>query len=155
MSSESVLHRSQTELGIHFTVSATKSGIMSKSSRYPSTGIKSGTMSIGESAYATVSAANSFAYQGVSFFSWQETLPVHLFSFFLIFLSLCRRLFCYYVIIFDICKLAPPHIYLGEVQRFYYSISLSVSAILILSILSLIGRAEISDIRAIMTIVTR
>ena len=75
----------------------TKSGIMSKLSRYPSTGIKSGTMSIGESAYATVSAANSFAYQGVSFFSWQETLPVHLFSFFLIFLSLCRRLFCYYI----------------------------------------------------------
>lgn len=149
MSSESILHRFQTELGIHFTVSATKSGIMIKSSRYPSTGIKSGTMSIGESTYATVSAANSFAYQGVSFFSWQETLPVHLFSFFF------HCVADFSVIIFDICKLAPPHIYLGEVQRFYYSISLSVSAILILSILSLIGRAEISDIRAIMTIVTR
>lgn len=103
MSSESALHRSQTELGIHFTVSATKSGIMSKSSRYPSTGIKSGTMSIGDSAYATVSAANSFAYQGVSFFSWQETLPIHLFSFFLIFLSLCRRLFCYHIYYLQAC----------------------------------------------------
>lgn len=116
MSSESILHRSQTELGIHFTVSATKSGIMIKSSRYPSTGIKSGTMSIGESAYATVSAANSFAYQGVSFFPHGKKHCRYIFFHFFLFFFHCVADFS--VIIFDICKLAPPHIYLGEVQTF-------------------------------------
>ena len=58
-------HCSKTSLGINLTVNATSAGKRITSSRYPRTGIKSGTRSMGDKAYATVIAANTLAYQGV------------------------------------------------------------------------------------------
>jgi hypothetical protein len=45
--------------------SAIPSGTSTTSSRYPSTGTKSGMRSIGLSAYATIAPANAFAYDDV------------------------------------------------------------------------------------------
>ena len=46
------------------TVSRIPAGTMTRSSRYPTTGMKSGIKSIGLSAYATTVAASTFAYHG-------------------------------------------------------------------------------------------
>ena len=54
-----------TSAGIIRTMTMMPRGTNNTSSRYPSTGMKSGTRSIGESAYPATRSASAFAYQGV------------------------------------------------------------------------------------------
>ena len=62
---------------MNLTVNATSNGNKITSSKYPSTGMKSGTKSMGERAYATVIAADTLAYQGVSLaFSARNTAGI-------------------------------------------------------------------------------
>ena len=58
--------RSNTSFGISFRVRAARAGSNTRSSKSPSTGMKSGMRSTGESAYATVIPARTFARMGVS-----------------------------------------------------------------------------------------
>lgn len=78
--SQQVFH---TSFGIHLTVRETSRDRITRSSIYPSNGIKSGIKSIGDRAYATVTAAKNFAYHGVSgFFIARKTAGTYVFSFF-------------------------------------------------------------------------
>lgn len=57
-------------------------GKIIKSSKYPSMGMKSGIMSMGDKAYATVKPAIIFAIMGVSFFFIaMNTAGISVFSF--------------------------------------------------------------------------
>jgi hypothetical protein len=59
------LHSSITSCGINRTANATRAGIIIKSSRCPSKGIKSGIRSIGDAAYATAATNSHRASRGV------------------------------------------------------------------------------------------
>ena len=64
-SSACVLHSARTSAGKSLIATHIRPGSSNTSSKYPSTGMKSGIRSIGLSAYATTNTPRAFAYQGV------------------------------------------------------------------------------------------
>ena len=50
--------------GISFTTAKMPKGTITRSSRYPMTGMKSGIRAIGDRAYPATQSASAFAYQG-------------------------------------------------------------------------------------------